>query len=64
MSKYKRNLRFTACLLALIVVAPLALAEPADENKPNIVLVLMDNFGWGEDGVYGGGVASILESFY
>jgi arylsulfatase len=55
MSKYKRNLRFAACLLTLIVVAPLALAEPVDENKPNIVLVLMDNFGYGEIGVYGGG---------
>ena len=56
MSKYKRNLKFAACLLALIVAAPLALAEPAGENKPNIVLVLMDNFGYGEIGVYGGGV--------
>ena len=26
------------------------------DDKPNIVLVLMDNFGWGEVGVYGGGV--------
>jgi arylsulfatase A-like enzyme len=25
------------------------------QNKPNIVLVLMDNFGYGELGVYGGG---------
>ncbi|MCH7643905.1 MAG: arylsulfatase [Myxococcales bacterium] len=56
MSKSKRILRFPACLLALIVVAPLALAESVDENKPNIVLVLMDNFGYGEIGVYGGGV--------
>ena len=56
MSKYKRNLRFAACLLALVVGAPLALAKPADANKPNIVLVLMDNFGYGEIGVYGGGV--------
>ncbi len=54
MSKYKRNLIFPACLLALIVAAPPALAATADENKPNIVLVLMDNFGYGEIGVYGG----------
>ena len=32
-----------------------ALAAGSDE-KPNIVLVLMDNFGWGEIGAYGGGV--------
>jgi arylsulfatase A-like enzyme len=25
-------------------------------KKPNIVLVLMDNLGWGEPGVYGGGI--------
>jgi arylsulfatase len=30
-----------------------ALAQPA---RPNIVLVLMDNLGWGELGTYGGGV--------
>ncbi len=31
-----------------------ALAQPS--TKPNIVLVLMDNLGWGELGVYGGGI--------
>ena len=35
---------------------PLALASPKIENKPNIVLINMDNFGYGEPGVYGGGV--------
>jgi arylsulfatase A-like enzyme len=30
------------------------LAQPA--RKPNVVLVLMDNLGWGELGVYGGGI--------
>ena len=25
-------------------------------QNPNIVLILMDNLGWGEPGVYGGGV--------
>ncbi|MBL8177755.1 MAG: arylsulfatase [Bryobacterales bacterium] len=29
-------------------------AQPA--KKPNVVLVLMDNLGWGELGVYGGGI--------
>ena len=56
MAKHARTLRILACLLALMVVTPLALAESDDENKPNIVLVLMDNFGYGEIGVYGGGV--------
>ena len=26
------------------------------QEKPNIVLVFMDNFGWGEIGAYGGGI--------
>ena len=26
------------------------------QEKPNVVLVFMDNFGWGEPGVYGGGI--------
>ena len=28
----------------------------AAQDKPNIVLVFMDNFGWGEIGAYGGGI--------
>jgi arylsulfatase len=31
-------------------------ASAAAQEKPNVVLVFMDNFGWGELGVYGGGV--------
>ena len=55
MSAYIRNVRIPAFLLVLIVSVPLALAAPGSEDKPNIVLVLMDNFGYGEPGVYGGG---------
>ena len=36
----------TSCLLSFAAVA---------QDKPNIVLVVMDNLGWGEIGVYGGG---------
>ncbi|MDX1981191.1 MAG: arylsulfatase [Bryobacteraceae bacterium] len=39
---------------ALLASGVLA-AQPA-ASKPNIVLVLMDNLGWGELGVYGGGI--------
>ena len=45
-------------LLLLSFFAAGAMAQTADDKieKPNIVLVLMDNFGYGEVGVYGGGV--------
>lgn len=44
--------------LALILCALLAASAHAGqaERRPNIVLVLMDNLGWGEPGVYGGGI--------
>ena len=42
-------------LFALVSVFFVASPSYAQE-KPNIVLVLMDNFGWGELGTYGGGV--------
>jgi hypothetical protein len=48
------------CALALGILAGYAQAQdtrstPAS-NKPNVVLVLTDNLGWGEPGVYGGGI--------
>ncbi len=56
MLEYIRTLRMPVFLLVLIASVPLALAAPGSDDKPNIVLVLMDNFGYGEIGVYGGGV--------
>jgi len=41
-------------LFTVIVVSVPMLASAADD-KPNIVLLVMDNFGYGEVGVYGGG---------
>ena len=40
----------------LIAGALLVSGQSAAVEKPNIVLILMDNFGYGEVGVYGGGV--------
>jgi arylsulfatase len=49
----------TGSLVLLLLVAGTfanpALAQSADK-KPNIVFVLMDNLGYGEVGVYGGGI--------
>ncbi len=60
--KIDKNVPLIAGLaLCVVVLASRALAAnesgtQSGARKPNIVLVLMDNFGWGEVGVYGGGV--------
>lgn len=53
---YKSSKRkLMAAITAILFVPSLALSSSAQEHQPNIVLVLMDNFGYGEVGVYGGG---------
>jgi arylsulfatase len=54
-SEHIRKATISAFLLLLIVSIPLTLDAAGSDDKPNIVLVLMDNFGYGEPGVYGGG---------
>ncbi len=49
------------CVLAGVTIAVAAIpqdaaAAPKKADKPNIVLINMDNFGYGELGVYGGGI--------
>jgi arylsulfatase A-like enzyme len=41
-----------AALLSLCLASPLASAQ----DKPNILLIFIDNFGWGEPGFNGGGI--------
>jgi hypothetical protein len=48
MLEYIRTVQILVLLLVLIASFPLAMAAPGNENKPNIVLVVMDNFGYGE----------------
>ncbi|MGI9353432.1 MAG: arylsulfatase [Rhizobiaceae bacterium] len=44
-------------LLAIVILAyGTVFASAQDTKKPNIVLIMMDNYGWGEPGVYGGGI--------
>ena len=47
-----QQLKQRIAILFLILFTLPALAQ----DKPNVVLVLMDNFGWGELGTYGGGI--------
>src|SRR5215469_117382 len=42
--------------IALAAVMMVGRAVSAQEKRPNIVFILMDNLGYGELGVYGGGV--------
>ena len=50
------KLLILACVAALAALAQTATAQAVEKDKPNIVLVFMDNFGWGEPGFNGGGV--------
>src|SRR4030081_954749 len=50
--KTKAILTVLGLMLSVIGTTP----GLAAENKPNIVLILMDNLGYGELGVYGGGI--------
>ena len=45
-----RNLKASIALLIILLLSSPARAQ----DKPNIVLVVMDNLGWGEIGVHGG----------
>ena len=45
-----------AVLAALFFLVTLSQCADAQNKKPNIVFIFMDNFGYGELGVYGGGI--------
>ncbi len=47
------TLRFLMLAVTLVLVTPVHAQEAA---RPNIVFIFMDNFGYGELGVYGGGI--------
>jgi arylsulfatase len=43
-------------LLAAALMVGAGKAQAREIAKPNVVLVFMDNYGWGEPGCYGGGI--------
>ena len=51
-----RSILGTLVLCASLFTLCMAPPASAQAKQPNIVLVFMDNFGWGEVGAYGGGV--------
>lgn len=50
-----RRLAFSSAILLLILPSPVASA-PSRDSKPNILVILADNLGYGEVGAYGGGI--------
>jgi len=47
------SLLIPSAISAIVAITPTAAQQP---KKPNIVFMLMDNLGYGELGVYGGGI--------
>ncbi len=56
MLRYLKSQRNIAVLLMLILSFPVSAIAANSTSTPTIVLVVMDNFGYGEIGLYGGGV--------
>ncbi len=62
MPKYFRTARIAVFRIAILVWACPILAASGDSSMPNIVLILMDNFGYGEVGVYRGAATPRIDS--
>ena len=50
----RKNLHLTLLHLTLFLVFFISSSAWA-QDKPNVIIMLVDNLGWGELGVYGGG---------
>ena len=47
--------RYAAALAAGLTLCSLPLCAQAQEKRPNVVVIMTDDTGWGDLGVYGGG---------
>jgi arylsulfatase len=47
-------------MITIFLVILFSLSVEPAESRPNIVLIFMDNFGYGELGVYGGGITRVV----
>ena len=48
MRKFIRRISGASLLLVIIAATPPTAVAAGGDDNPNIVLILMDNFGWGE----------------
>ena len=54
--KQLRILGFSRFTISIILLTTVFHSGASAEERPNIVLIVMDNLGWGEIGCYGGGI--------
>ena len=47
--------QLSTLLLATMAMFPICATAQSDNKKPNIVLIVSDDFGYGDSGPYGGG---------
>ena len=51
-----RGLKLGLAILALVTAVVGLSLEVSAAERPNVVLIFMDNYGWGEPGAYGDGI--------
>ena len=50
------SIGLAAAVAAMVAAGPAPAQEAARAERPNVLFILMDNLGYGEVGVYGGGI--------